>query len=373
LGGSDYSDRVRSWPKFKRTVEQYLPANPKIQLANEDKEFNDFFSTPLTLAESGNPGREILIDVGFTHPTSGDELIRIYTGRLKSVRFNREKFVISAKDKLADLADLQVGTDENPVSFTGVIPSDLFWTLTTCYGRLSTTADSSNPDIDYTAFQTWAAVFSANNVTVDAYFNGQSVNQALAQLTGMTDSAVWDDGSGRLEPAQFSVVSTNDSLLNESQVVGLDIDIDTKRMANKPWVWGDYDTGSKQWGLNVFAISSSSVNSYGQRENILSSPNVWYTSSVDAVNIASRRLNTMSEPPRRFKLNTSGPGLEREITESIRLEDDFMGVDSSDSWRIADLEINLESFTVNMTLDSGVSLNPFILDIDLLDGPKVLT
>ena len=53
-----------------------------------------------------------------------------------------------------------MGTEDAPITFTdSSLPSDLFWAICVSYGGLSAVESTSNPDIDFAAYQEWAEVF----------------------------------------------------------------------------------------------------------------------------------------------------------------------------------------------------------------------
>jgi hypothetical protein len=339
-------------------------------MANDDGALNFWFDNVYTLSQSGGAAIAT-IDVGFTHATSGDELIRVFTGFLKTVKYNKGKCTALLKDKLWGLSERVAGDSTNPVSMSA-IPSDIAWTLCTCYGGLDSTASTSNADIDYTSFQEWAAVLSADAITCDVYYDGTKVRKALTALAEYNDSANWVEGDGKIYFERFAEATSLDTLLSEQEQIELKIDIDDKRLINKQDVYGNYDITSRDWFLNVSDVASASVNSYGIREDVLKNKMVWFTSSINALNIAARRTTLFAEPPKAFDIQTAGVGLEMQISETVRMVDSFMSITSEDAWRIVGLKFNVNDFMLNLELDGATTLDPFYLDVDFLDGPKAL-
>lgn len=363
---SDYSDRVRRWPTIKRTSNEFRAINPKIDLANTDGALNHFYSTRYTI-----PG-DVEIKFGFTHPTSGDELITVYFGKLSTITYTEKFCQLRLEDKLHDFSTKTVGTSSIPVSFSAQIPSDIAWTLCTCYGELSNVQSISNPDINYTAFQAWASVLSTDGLTLQTHWDGQRVAECLVDIAKMTDSVIWQDAIGKISFNRWVDASSLDTVLNESDYTGLLLSVEGQGLINKQWVEFDYAVDSNYWQRSVFDINTTSVNTFDLHDHVLKSEKVWYTSSAGALNLAQRRVRLLQDPPRKFSVETVMKGIELDIGDSIRLVDSFYDVSSATAWRILEHQINLDTGEIGYFIDASALDRAFRLDVSAMDSSDVL-
>lgn len=366
LGTSDYSDRVLRWPTLKRTANNLQTVKVTVQLDNADGALNHFYSETYKIVQTG------YLKAGFAHPDSGTEYATLYTGEAKEVKYKDEKCELRLRDLLHDLGERKVGQSSAPVVFSEQIPSDIGWTLCTCYGYLSSVQSTSNPDIDYADFQTWAAQFSADTVTIAAYWDGQRVVEALATLCEQTDSAVWIDGAGRLTFRKFIEPDSNDLTITRDHFTDLEIDVETLRLANKAFVEFNYSVSSDYWQNVVVMVDSTSINSFGIHDHLYRNENVWYCGSLHALNYAQRKTTLFGQPPRRFNVETDLYAVRPELGETIRLVDSFFSITSGGGWRLVEQQFNLDTGRVDLELDEATTMNGFYLDISTLDGDHVL-
>ena len=299
------------------------------------------------------------------------ELIKVFTGSMKNINYSREACTIRLVDKLAVLARRTVGDSTNPVSMGAQIPSEIAWTLCTCYGGLSNVRSTSNIDIDYASFLVWADVFSSNNVTAASHYEGLKVTEALSRLAVMTDSAIWGEGDGKVNFARFEVVGSDDITLNE-EILNLDVIIQDKRLVNKQIIGFNYSVESGSWNDYAFDESSISVNSFGLYENIIEDKTVWYVDSASALNLAQRKTLLFDKPPREFQVQTGLRAAQMQISDTVRIVDRFFGITSAFGWRSVGIDFNMDTGTTNHRLDSATLLNLFRLDISELDGTDTL-
>jgi hypothetical protein len=361
IGSSDYSDFVSRWPKIKWTVNDLKAVNPSITLYNQDGALNNFYNNTYLITTSAD------IQFGFTHPTSGDELITLWQGWLKRVNYRRGNCIVSFEDKIRTLGERTVGDSKTPVTYATDIPSDIADSLVQSHGQLdfATNIDSSD-------FFIWADVFSRDTVQGAARYEGVKVRDAITRLAKMTDSAVWIAGDGKIHFKRFEAVSSNDITLTDNEVNFVDINLDDTRLINKQWVYGDYKQESNFYNIIVNHVSTSSVNTYGVREDIMRDETFWFADSASAFNMASRKTVLFHDVPKKFNLQTNLIGLQLEIGDTIRFVDDFFSITSADAWRITEYNLNIDKGVIDFELDEAASLYGFILDIDRLDGPRVL-
>ena len=297
-----------------------------------------------------------------------ENYIPMFKGFLKKVTYSKEKATLRFKDKMWELGERVIGDTDVPVTFTSVIPSDIAWTLLTCYAPYNSTADSSNPDIDYLAYEAWSSVFSEDSVLASARYEGMKVSQALSILAKMTESAIWAEGDGKIKFERFSTASSNDAVFTEDHIKDLIINLDDTKLVNKQFVYSNYSVSSDYFLINVFDESSVSVNSFGLREDIMMEKSFWYVNSASALTIAQRKTLIYAAPLRNFDLTTMLGGVYRQIGETIRFNDNFLGITSEESWRIMGYNFNVDKGEVKYNLDGATVLQGFYLDTDKLDS-----
>lgn len=299
------------------------------------------------------------------------ERLKLYSGFLKDVGYSDKLCNLKIEDKLSDFHIRVVGEGNNPIQFSSGNPAQHAWTLCTCYGGLSSIESSSNPDIDYAAWDTWSNVFSDNGTVTATNYEGEKITEALSRLAKYTDSKVFVNGDGKLVFKGFNEVSSVDITLNQ-EILKSKIDVETKRLVNKQIINWDYSVDSDFWQNNVFDQASTSVNTFGLHENIIEDETIWYTNSVSAVGQAQRLTSILQYPPKRFVVDTGLAPAHMEIGNTMRLVDSFFNITSTSGWTITKQEFDLQSGSMKFEIDEAIVANAFYLDISDLDGDDLL-
>ena len=367
IGSSDYSEYVLKWPKFKKQWDDIRPLNFTINLSNEDQVFNFFIDDKTKLKQA------VTLEMGYTHPTSGDELITLFAGETDYVRYSKGTCNISIVDKFKQLSERIIGTSDVPVNYMGssYLPSDVAWWLITSYGGYDTTADSSNVDIDYPAFQTWSEIFSESSIFVEATFDGQKVTEALRKLSRMTRSAI-NIEEDKISFKRFSLADSNTVTITDDNVLDIGITINDADSINKQHVFADYDVTSEYHKISIFEVATAQVNSYGLHEDTEEDENIWYTNTVSALDLAQRVVNTKKDPYNSLDIASLLNSLPYLIGETVTVVDSLHGI-SGDGFRIMGKSIDMDKGLVSLLADRSQFGSPFILDTSSLDGSDQLT
>lgn len=354
---SDYSDRVNTWPRINRQWDKINPVRMNIVFANEDKSFNFMRDDKSTLTST------VVAQFGFTHPTSGDELVNIFVGQVQEAKYKDATVSLAVRDKMKPFLETQLGTDENPVSFsnTEYLPSDVAWTLVTCYGGYSTIQDSSNPDIDFQSFEDWASIFSSDNLWVRADYRGKKLGQAISAISRYTHSGIFVENN-KMVFKRFTDASSHEVNIDHDTVRGIKLELSDATIINKQWVYADYNVTSKSWGIQVFDSNTPSVETFGAREQIIKEDSIWYVSSAAAKNLAERMIGARPEPSEEFVVSTTLKSFPMQIGDTVTLTDSFFGIDSSQKWRIMDYGFNMNDGGMELVLDRSQIGVAFILD-----------
>ncbi len=366
IGSSDYTSQVLKWPTFKRIANRVEASKATVKLNNAEGDLNYFHEKLWTMPNTCS------VQLGFTHPDSDSELLTLFSGDIKEVKYKNAEVDIHLRDRFWSLTEKKIGDSLVPVTFSNQIPSDIAWTVCTCYGELSTIQDSSNPHIDWGTFNEWAEQFSSDSLTVEARYEGVKTSEALERLSKMTDSAIWTEGDGKIYFKRYTEPSSLDFLIDQDQFMDLEIKVDNLRPINKAWVYGNYAPESDYWQINAFQVDTTSVNTYGLHEEVFKDTTVWYTGSASAQNLAQRIVNNLKYPPRRFAISTTLIGIHRQIGETIRLVDSFYNINSGTGWRYDEISINIDQGKITYKMNEAIAGNAFFLDISSLDGDDLL-
>jgi len=365
IGSSDYTNYVSTWPTFSQVWNEIRPRTFNLKLANDDGAFNFFINNRTTMVTS------CAIQFGFTHVTSGDELITLFTGHINKIKFDEGAVSVRLVNKFKQLGERIIGDSKTPKTYNSIIPSDIAWFIVSSYGGFSGTQDSSNPDIDWTSFQTWAAVFSGDNVVCDAHYKGVKCTEALKRLANLTQSAIYEHDN-KLYFHRFSLADSNSTVLDAATLLRVSAEMDDERTVNRQHVMADYDVTSRSYNIAVLNTNSASVNSYGLREAIHKDTQIWYVDSVSAINLAQRITTVKKEPEPYIQANTTLYGMLRTIGEMITATDNQINL-SAQTFRIMEQSIDVNTGKVTLSGDASQIANAFILDTSQLDGTDILT
>ena len=309
----------------------------------------------------------------FQYKLETDETIDLFTGKIKGIKYVGETCTIAMTDKFQQLSERQVGTSDVPVSYTGsnYLPSDIAWWIVTSYGGYSTVTSTSNPDIDYEAFNDWAAIFSGDSVLVQAEFDGQKCTEILRKMARQTHSAIFIK-ENKISFHRFGIADANVASLGPSEIIDLALSFDTDDIINRQYVAGDYDVDSNYHQFTVVDVNTASVNSFGAKENYLKDTNLWYVDSGSALNLAQRMILTTADPDDSINIKTGLIGIDRQVGETIFVSDAFHGI--TENYRILKHKIDTDRGIVEFDIDRTQVTGTFILDTTSLGSTtEVLT
>jgi len=300
------------------------------------------------------------------------ELINLFSGTLKRAEYSGGVCNLTIVDKFKQLEERTVGTSDVPVSYTAssYLPSDLVWYLVTSYGGFSTVKSSSNPDIDYAAYQTWSSIFSGDSVLMNAEFDGGKVLECVRKIARHTFSGVFVK-ENKLSFVRFGAVNANVSSIGPNHLYDLSLSFDDEDIKNKQFVYAGYSVASDYWTISTNAANSSSVNSFGRREGVEKDENVWYTTSGSALNLAQRMITVTGLPYDQVNCKTGLATLPQLIGETIYVEDAFHSI--QDSYRIMEQKIDMDKCELSARIDRSQLTSFFVLDTSSLDGSDTLS
>lgn len=386
IGSSDYSEHVLKWPKFRAAWDEVRPAQISMNLANEDQDFN-FFRDDKTHLRDGcaidvgvveaddlltEDGEQLLTEAG--QPliaVTYNEEIKLFTGEIVKVRYMDGTVSVTAQDKFKKLGDRVIGNSEDPVSYTSsdYLPSDIAWFICTSHAGFSAIESTSNPDIDWTAFQEWAAIFSGDNVLMRAEFDGNNCNSVLKKIARMTRSSIYISDN-KISFKRFTLADSVYTGVDEDSAFSVGVEIDDSRFVNRQLVFGGYSVESDYWTISTLTEDAASVNSFGARENVIKDKNVWYTDSSSCINLGERITITENVPFDQVSAKVGLLALPIELGDVVTLNDTL--IDIADTYRVMEREFDLEKLKFKLGLNKTQLRGAFTLDVSTLDGPDVL-
>ena len=361
LGSSDYSDLVVKWPTFTRRWDEVRPKTTTLRLNNAGQALN------FLRADKTKMQNDAVLSMGFTFPGSGNETIDIFSGTVRGISYANGICSISIVDKFQQLSDRKMGDSDNTIRYaqgSEYLPSDIAWWAVTSYGGLSSIESTSNPDIDFDAFQGWAAVFSSDNVTTRAEFTGQKVTEVLRKIARSTHSAIFIRNN-KLSFQRFSLGDTNVASLGQDIVHSVRTRFDIDDIINRQYVSGDFKVGSVHQHT-VYAEDATSVSSYGLKEHYIKDENFWYQNSDDSINLAERMILVSAQPDDKVDVTTGLAGIAFTVGETVYVEDRL--ADVSENYRIMEHSVNMDEGTVRIVGDRRQLASFFILDTSSLDS-----
>jgi len=360
----DVSERVIKWPKFKHSWNDFAPNNTKVTLSNADGFFNRLHADGLHLT------RDAKIQLGLDA-----EYLTLFQGNIDRLNYSKGRVDLNITDKWDKLTRRLIGTDETPVEFSD--PSsiyyahDIAWTLVTCYGGYSSTQDSSNPDIDYSSFNSWTAAMSSDAVRMGGEFRGEKVSEALTVLGKLADTAIYVDHNNKLSFKRFSIADTLVNSFTPGQFIATSVVVDENEIQNKVFVNADWNTGSDTHETVVIIADSASVNSYGPYEVLFDEEILWLVGSSSAQSLGQRRTNLYGVPHKEVDLSTTLYGLGPEVGDPINIYDPQTLINGG--YRVLEKTVDLEKLLVGLSVHNVTLVDAFVLDYSALDSSDILT
>jgi len=354
------------FPTISRDFREVNGISYVIELENVSQTFNDLMTDKTRFHKSGQ------FEWGFSDGAGSRDVVTFFKGDLTKVGFNERTAKLTFEDRVSRLAEVEVGTDESPVSFvnTDVNPADLAWWMQSSFGGLSAVKSSSNPDVDYPTWFEWWTGFDNDSVLINAEFKGDTVTDILNDLAKLTDSFIYDEGDNKLDYFRWTgTQSVTAQMSHGSTTRPVEFLLTAKEMINKMNVSYGYDATSKTWAGTISEQDSSSVNSYGLTERTLEKTNVWYINSVHALNMAQRTVSKRSQPNLQGRIPAPLEFLNLTAPDALQYTSQVYSM-SNKLFMIQGMEIDFEKKEMVFLVDEGFgrgqgNLQAFILDDDV--------
>ncbi len=318
------------------------------------------------------PGEYLPNVIGVENILSNEDVVDYFTGTVERVSFRRGQCVVTATDKLKQLSDRMVGDGENPVIVASITPAWLAFTLCSCYGGMSATTATSNPDIDWASVDTWMDYFSSNAIHVKTRFTGAKVLETLRRIGRLTQAAIYLENN-KIIFKRWTEVDSNLSTLGNEEIFDLTLNVNEREIINRQFVYADFDVGSEFYQIVAQDDDTTSQNTYGIHEGVIKDEQVNYVTSAGAIAAAQRMVANYANPFDQLSILVSLAALQRQMGESISVTDPFL--DLGDTHRIMGYETDIDRNRMRLTTDKSqmITGNPFTLGTSSLSGTDVLT
>lgn len=353
IGGSDYSHAVIRWPSLGFKAGTIDLGTTTVVLGNVDNSLSFFVGCDHFLTTSCE------ITMGFSHPDSGEEAISLFIGTPSNLVFARDgkELRIQLQGKTKRLTDTSLGTDTESggVDFTNSAnyPSDLAWTLITCYGRMSSLESDANPDVQYSEWADWRDANRVRDIRVKAYLKGERIFQVLNTLATMDGRIIsFQNGKLRFRDPFESFDPKGPSFPLES-ILDLSVSLNPERITNHFFVEANYDPETSRFKAQFSQVNSASQAVFGTRSGRFSSRGVWFSSARDAQFLVGDRIRFGARPlPEVHVKAPLGGAFEISPGDLVSLTHSGFGWEKR-LFRVVEQSLNLDTALVDLQLSEA--------------------
>lgn len=365
VGSQDLSNYVTKWPQISRKWNDIRTQTITVPLAGQSRDLNWLVNSALTIRKSAALELGLLTDSGTV------ESISMFNGTIQTTGNNDGNVSVTLVNKFKQLSERVIGSPNSAYNYTSSnhLISDFAWYVITSHGGYDATQSTSNVDIHYSNFLSWAGVFSADNVTIQAYLDGAKCAEVLKAVGDMTQSAIYEE-EGKVNFRRFTTADSYVSVIDNTNDLKSHVELSDRDMVNTMKVAAGYDVDSRYFTITVQDVSSASVSSYGLKEDVYDNAKVWFVDSVSALNLAQRTTLVNGVPRRKVTPTTLLHGFLRQVGETISYNDNLMQVNGG--FRIMEYKKNMDSGFVEFVIDDSQIQGAFTLDYSALDSSDVL-
>jgi hypothetical protein len=367
-GSTDLTDKVLDFGSISRQNDKVVTGDMSIRVSNADQFWNILQTDKTNFFNEGT--LRLGLDVN-----GSTEYLTLFTGNLtKLTNTTKTKASLTFRDKMYNLTRLKMGDVSSGVTFTGSDwnPADMFWDIAVAWGGLSSITSTSNPDIDYSSWEIWKETLATSELTLQAQFDGTVVSEALQKLAEISDSVIAVEGDGRIRTYKFlpnlvtNVVSYVDSTLRKE----IKRTINLKNLVNVVYVFHGYNPDNGTWAGNVWQVSTTSINSYGNFKRVFDDNLIWHSTSKSAFQFLQHYFPAFRDPIEEITFETVLKGTLNQLGDTITVTNAVLSY-SAEPFKIIGIDIDMRKGLVTLdAIEDYDANNWFFLDdstLGLLD------
>ena len=362
FNNSILSDKVTRYPVVTRTYKDVIADGFTIDVENASQVMNEIIEDRTKFRQNAE------VNYGYQFNPSHIDFGCIGKGQLIQADFEDSLLTMTFKNKLDSLSEQQISTDitsSQGATFTGSNwnPADLTFDILTgnSYGaQLDSTANVTNPDIDYTSWVNWKNSLGSESIVIQAFFPFQTnYVAALQNIAEMTDSAIYVEANDKIRFLRnITGVESFSATVTNSDIIQIAAKGDAFDMCNEYTVPISFTvasnsvTGFKQ---NITFKNTASVNSFGLISKQPTANLVWYVDSASALNLAQRIVQRRRQPEVELTVTTPIKFLQQQLGDLVYVTNDELNM-IDEPFTLIGTTVDIDNQTIKMDLSVGHGL-----------------
>lgn len=242
------------------------------------------------------------------------ETFNIFTGRIEYIRFIDHDAVVEIiiRDRVTQLLNKLIGDGNDPVYYENAVdmPAGFTaWDLLTDEAGLDGTENAGNTDIDYDSWVAWSTIMEdpgGTPYTLQGYWTGETVRNALLKLCDLTESTIYVNGDGKIAFAPS--YATSSSVYTQSNILTRELIIDLSEYVGQFNIRCGYNKDTGVWTSNYPNFASAFGNYNYDPELVEEDTSLWHKDIISATRMFIDSNARIGYPSRRFHIKTGMMG-----------------------------------------------------------------
>lgn len=281
----------------------------------------------------------------------GDEAnaITLFNGTVDRVEFPDATAVLTVRDKAGYWIDKKMGSNEFPAGTLTANSAEVHaWSILTSDvalidgANLDSTANPSNPDVDYVAFSAWRDQhIIPNSYNVRWKSTGNTVATMLMKLCMLTHSYIWVNNAGKVDfaPPYKSGYAYNEGNSKNGRKLFENRD----KLINDITVRHGYSYSQGTWGGSVSGTNATSIARFRELPFTVEDRIMNHGPLIPATSAESDRDATLARsafPLKHIMVEAGPPAIMEDIGNAIIISDTLKAI-SNEQAVVEDIAYNL--------------------------------
>jgi len=379
FNNSVFTDRVVKFPAISRAYKDVVGKPFNITMENASQLLTDIVQNRTKFRQEGE------ISFGYQYNPAFADFGCIGKGFLINANYGDSTVQLNFKNQMDILSQVFVSTDTTSQQGASFLnsnwnPADLTFDILTgnSYGgNLNSTANATNPDIDYESWVDWKNTLGSESIVVQGFFPyGTNYVQALQGIAEVTDSAIYVEANNKVYFRRNLVGSNSFSaVVSGSDIISFQAKGDAYDMCNRYTIPVSFTVTSNQISgpkSTVTRDNTSSINSYGVIRKQPTSNLIWYVDVAGAANLGDRIVFRRKEPEVALEIKTPIKYLQQQLGDIFFVNIDEVGLVDQPYTLIAET-IDIENMTQTLELSVGHGIAISNITAFELDDPDLGT